>query len=160
MASFISIDMVGEERVFNLLAELPAEVQNTALDDVNKYILDTMQSSQPSPRYVTRRAAYGVTFFSDRQRRWFFANLNDGSIDVPYRRTQGLRKNWRIKGSGQNAAVINDTPGIEFVMGDQQSRHEALVGWRKPEDIIREREERIQRIIEGSVTKAIKRLGG
>lgn len=155
----ISIDLIGEEFVYRMLAELPTEIQNTALDDAYKYVLNTMQTSQPSPRYITRRAAYGQTFFSDRQRKWFFANLNDGSINVPYNRTQGLRRAWRIQGSGQNASVINDAEGNEYVIGDKQSRHEALVGWRKPEDIIKEREDRIQRIIEGSVQKALKKFG-
>lgn len=93
----------------------------------------------PAQRYVSRQAAYGRTFFSDRQRRWFFAALRSGEIDVPYHRTSTLRDGWRIvERSRKEVGLVNDVRYAPFVMGkDTQSRHERAVGWLTVQDIIR-----------------------
>lgn len=82
------------------------------------------------PRRVTRRAAYGRSFQSDRQRRWFFWALDAGYIRVPYNRTFAMRRGWRIEGSGSSTRVVNDTEAAKYSMGDEtQARLNKLVGW-------------------------------
>ena len=156
--SNITIDIVGEEVVFDLLAKLPTEVQDAAIEEAYKYLLDVLRAYPPR-RYITRVSAYGTPFFTDRQRKWFFAALNSGEIDVPYRRTQGLGRAWKKHGFGQNAMLVNPTPGAEYVMGEKQSRHEAMVGWKTTDQIVEEREARIMEKLEVGAEKALKKLG-
>ena len=143
------------------LARLPDAVADDGVQAGNEYIVTAMQQ-QPPPNYVTRRAAYGVTFFTERQRRWFFWALNNNVINVPYKRNkrpQGIRNSWRVEGTGRLGFVANDAPGVGWVMGENQSRHEAMVGWKKASAIIKERTAKIVRRFDAGVKKAIKRLG-
>ena len=92
----------------------------------------------PRQRYVSRRAAYGVTFFSARQRRWFFAALRSGELQIPYGRTGRLRDGWRIEErSTKEVGLVNEVAYAPYVMGaGTQSRHERAVGWQTVQDII------------------------
>jgi len=128
MSEFIAVEIQGVEELRASLLKLPPAIQDAVVDDVTKYYINVFKSEQPAPRRVSRRAAYGVTFFSARQRKWFFANLKDGSINVPYHRTQALRNAWRQVGDGRTSFIVNDAPGAPFVVGDDtQSRHEKMV---------------------------------
>ena len=155
---FIVIDVQGIKEIAAKLAKLPIEAANAGVEAANKYLLDVLRT-YPPPKYVTRKAAYGRTFQSDKQRRWFFASLADGSLKVPYHRTQGIRKSWRQEGSGAQSFLANDAPGVGWVMGDNQSRHEALVGWKKVSAIVKERTAKIVEQFEVGVKKAIRKLG-
>ncbi len=160
MTDFIGVEVQGLAELKTKLDALPAVVQDYVVDEVTKYYLNVFRDSQPPPNYVTRKAAYGVTFFTPRQRRWFFAALRDGTIDVPYRRTGGLRKSWRQVGSGARSFIVNDSPGAPFVVGDDtQSRHEKLVGWFRTNELMEQRIERAMKIADGATKKAIKKLG-
>lgn len=160
MSDFIGIDIQGDDlkNFQNFLAKYPEEAQAMISDDVNAYLLKVV-GEYPSPNYITRTAAYGAPFFTERQRRWFFAALKSGTISVPYHRTQGLREAWRKEGTGTNAILVNESPGAPFVMGDNtQSRHEKLVGWKTIGTIIQERTSRIVQIANAAAKKAIKKL--
>lgn len=160
MTDFIGVEVQGLAELKTKLDALPAVVQDYVVDEVTKYYLNVFRDSQPPPNYVTRKAAYGVTFFTPRQRRWFFAALRDGTIDVPYRRTGGLRKSWRQVGSGARSFIVNDSPGAPFVVGDDtQSRHEKLVGWFRTNELMEQRIERAMKIADAATKKAIKKLG-
>lgn len=160
MTDFVGVEVQGLKDLQDKLSKLPVAVQDAVVDEVTKYYLNVFQSAQPPPNYVTRKAAYGVTFFTPRQRRWFFAALRDGTINVPYRRTGGLRKSWRQVGTGARSFIVNDSPGAPFVVGDDtQSRHERLVGWFRTNELMEERIERAMRVADGAAKKAIRRLG-
>lgn len=81
-------------------------------------------------RAVTRRSVYGTTFFSDRQRRAFFAKLNSGEINVPYIRTGAQGRAWRFEGmrSPASGVVGNRNPTVQWTRG--QTRLHARMGWR------------------------------
>lgn len=159
MSDMIGIEVKGDvKNIQNFLQRYPKEAQDAIVDDVNKYLLDAVKTYPPS-KYVTRKSAYGVTFFTEKQRRWFFAALADGRIGVPYTRTQGLREAWQIVDRGVNSIIVNEAPGAQFVMGDEtQSRHEKKVGWRTVKEIINARMKRIVQIANGAAKKAIKKL--
>lgn len=132
--SFVGIDIVPSiPKLDAYLRRLPPAVQDAVVDALAKKLIDILKTEQPTPRYVTRKAAYeGVTFFTDKQRRWFFAALDRGEIQVPYHRTQEMRNAWKQIGKGKQSIVANEAEGVEFVIGDEhQSRHEAMVGWKK-----------------------------
>lgn len=156
----VKIDVLGIKEITSKLDKLPEEVADIAIADVQDYFLNVMRSDQPTPNFISRKAAYGETFSSDRQRKWFFANLNDGSISVPYRRTQKLSQGWHIVKRGLFGYVVNNVPGAVYVIGSRkQSRHEAMVGWKTVQQQIRDRTQKIKDIIDGSAKRAIKKLG-
>ena len=156
---FVAVDIQGIPRLQNYLARLPPAVADAVMDAVAKALIDIMQSSQPPPKYISRRQAYGETFVSDRQRKWFFWALDSGSISVPYRRTQEMRKAWKQIGHGVNSLIANESPGAEFVVGDKhQSRHEALVGWKTTGMTIEQHMPKIEKVAIGAAGAAIKKL--
>jgi hypothetical protein len=62
----------GIDEITSRLRSLPIEYQKEVLDEAQKYAIDVL-ATYPPQKSVTRKKAYGVSFFSDRQRRWFFA---------------------------------------------------------------------------------------
>lgn len=158
MSDFVGLDISGIAELQKKLARLPKEAQDSVIDDVSKYYLNVLQTTQPTPKYVTRRAAYGKPFFSERQRRWFFAALKNGDITVPYRRTQGLKRGWKQVGTGTPSFLVNETKGAEFVVGDKQSRHEAMVGWAKAEDTVKKNMPKAMKKADAAIKKILKKL--
>lgn len=159
MSSFIGIDTRGIPAVLKALKDLPQESRDYVVDAVSEYLLNVMRE-YPSKNYVSRRSAYGVPFFTAKQRRWFFANLRDGSLTIPYRRTQGLARGWHKAGAGEASFLYNERPGAEYVIGDNtQSRHEIMVGWKSVSATIDERDAQISRRADAAAQRAIKKVG-
>ena len=91
----------------------------------------------PAYKAITRRAAYGRTFQSDRQRRKVMAQIRSGRIDPGYpHRTGRLQRGWTVTGDGTKATVKNDVEYAGLVMGTDQARLNKLVGWRIYSDVI------------------------
>jgi len=157
MASdFIAIDVQND--IAKKLKNLPDNIADEVIPGTAEYLKKLFQA-YPSYRYVSRKSAYGVTFFSERQRRWFFAALNSGALQIPYRRTQTMRKGWTVIGGDRYALLANQTPYADLLMGDGQSRHAAKIGWKKMTTIIQEKAQYINKEIDTLVKKAIKKLG-
>ena len=125
----------GIDQVVSRINSLPPVLKDEVLDEVGEYGLSVLRK-EPRQKYVTRKAAYGKTFFTDRQRRWFFWALSNGNINVPYRRTGSMSASWRMTRSENSVRYSNAAPGVNFVMGAEQSRHEKMVGWKKADDTI------------------------
>ena len=155
---FIAIDISGLSRLDAVLRGLPLVVRKAVIGTVSEYLLAELRKYPPS-RYVTRKAAYGKTFFSDRQRRWFFAALHDGEISVPYNRTGGLAAGWHMIGSGENVMLANETAAAPWTMGDgTRSRHEQMVGWRTTDEIVRTKDAEIMRQANSAANHAVAQL--
>lgn len=156
--SRISIQLLNFKEIEAKLNALPIEAAHAAMGDIEDYLLNVMRSDQPPPNYVTRKAAYGQTFQSDKQRRWFFA-----THEMPYqkyRRTQALSKGWHIVDRGLTGYLVNYTKGASYVVGERnQSRHEALVGWKKASQQIADRIDKINKIMKSAADKTIRKLG-
>lgn len=77
-------------------------------------------------------------FKSDKSRRWFFANLREGKINVPYERTMALRNRWTysVSENGEQSVIGNNTPYAEYVQGreDQAAYHKGT--WETAEDTL------------------------
>lgn len=100
-----------------------------------------LRSYQPY-KYVSRKRAYGQSFQSDKQRRWFFANLKDGKIDpgVPHR-TGKTQRGWQFKPMNKGAGFVieNQEPGAFFTRHETgQARLNALAGWKKTGAILKQ----------------------
>ena len=160
MSDFIGIDVSGEEIIAAKLKKLPATAQDTVTDEVSKYLISSILKQYPPRNYVTRASAYGQTFFTEKQRRWFFAALNSGELKLPYHRTQGLAKSWKQAGSGARSFVYSDYKGAGYVVGDDtQSRHESKVGWWTVSSLIQKHMKSIMDKTDGAIKRAIKKLG-
>lgn len=156
---FIGIDITGEDEIARKLKGLPPAAQDAAVDEMSKYLLNVLRLYPPQ-KYVSRKDAYGVSFFSDKQRRWFFAALKSGELSIPYKRSYNLRDNWKQLGRGASSIIVNETSYAKYVMGDkEQSRHEQKVGWKKLGDIVKERMGRVLEKADAGIKRAIKKSG-
>ena len=150
----IGIDVSGLKELRELALKLPDAVQDAINVAVGDYLVNVLRAYPPQ-QYVSRKAAYGQTFFSDRQRRWFFAALAHGDLEIPYPRTQTLSQGWRRL----DDIVVNEVEYAKFVMGEgEQSRHEEKVGWLTTDRIVEQRATRIAEIANGAAKRALRKL--
>lgn len=137
----INIEMKGLDQLLPKISSLPKELMDQVVEKVSEYSLEVMQTEQPDYKYISRAEAYpdapaGPGFFSERQRRWFFAALTSGELSIPYNRTGTLAAGWTIRRSGDSFILSNDVPYAPYVQGfASQSRHERAVGWRNVKDL-------------------------
>lgn len=129
----VSIKGIPEWKAF--LASIPHGVKAIAMMAFAKYVLGDSRHGLRHPaayRYVSRKSAYGRTWFSPAQRRWFFAN----GAKVGNYRTGRLMAGWTIQGSSTRVYLVNRVPYAGFVIGDGQARQPAKVGWRTAMEVV------------------------
>jgi hypothetical protein len=127
----------GIEKVSAYIKSLPRGVKIVAMRALAEYLLGNQNRGlrhEPPYKIVSRQSAYGQTFFTEKQRRWFFANLAEGNIH-PWQdnRTHDIANGWTVKetdSSWTHVTISNDAPGAEWVVGLKQARQPAKVGWR------------------------------
>ena len=159
MPDFLGVDVSGLQPVMDKLAKLPKAVHEEATRAGADEVVRVMRV-YPAEKRVSRAQAYGTTFFSDKQRRYFFWALRQGIITVPYRRTNSLRDNWVIIGQGLDEMVVNQTPYAGLVMGDnEQNRMHQQIGWKKLEQRLRENSQKLAKVLESAADKALRKLG-
>ena len=154
---FIGIDISGVPEIIKRIEQLPEAVADEVVEAIDEYLINVFRLYPPQ-KYVSRKQAYGVAFFTDKQRRWFFWALKNNMINTPYERTQTLANGWKTIGTGFNQIVVNQTPYADIVMGEHQSRMSALIGWKQIDQIVSDRMGRIMEIANGATKKAIRRL--
>ena len=128
------------ERVKKYLADTLRGTMLVGMRAIAEYILGNSQHglrhNEPY-RYVSRKAAYGQTFFSEKQRRWFWAN--GGPDMIGDHRTNKASEGWayvETKG-GYAGKFVNSTPDAYYTRDDYgQARQPALAGWRKVSRVI------------------------
>jgi hypothetical protein len=92
----------------------------------------------PSYRYISRKNAYGQTFVSDKQRRWFWAN--GGPDMIGDHRTGATRQAWtmNVQDGGYRIVLENRSKGAYYTMHDSgQAAQPGLVGWNKAMDVVK-----------------------
>ena len=147
-----------DARVLEVLPRVPAVVRKQIADDLTKKLLEIVKQEPPYSGGVTRKQAYGVSFFSDRQRRWFFANKDN--LDIPYNRTHNTSDGWSIIASGSDRILENKSPNAWRVYGEQQPRILGLIGWRKLSAIMRSNRPTITKVIGASLRVALRKIFG
>jgi len=161
----IGIEVEGVEEIrakLKLLAGSQPRQEMTG--EVADYVIEYLQN-QPAKKKVTRKQAFGRSFESDKQRRWFFASLADGSLVLPYGRTGQLKEGWKKRPLGSNCEVYNQVPYAKHVQGDgTQSRMMKIIGWRTATMTAREltfgvASGRIKQIANRFYDRFIKRIG-
>ena len=137
-------NLVSKLRILGKLQVVRAYMQAGA-----QYIKGKLETL-PSQKRITRTEVYGQPFQSDRQRRFFFAALNEGTIEVPYHRgespsSEAMNRSWTTVESdeGLTQTIGNDTTYGHWVMGDDQSLFMQAMGWKKASDIADEESDHI-----------------
>jgi hypothetical protein len=150
----VDIVIDGLEELRSKLDRFPPEAQNEAGDMVSDYVLNIMREYAPY-KYIPYKAAYGG-FFSDKQRKYVFANKLFGGRS----RTQTLRQGWKKVGGGADTLVYNDVPYAGYVVGDgDQANMHTMIGWWTVSSRLGERATQIERLAKAGVDKAIEKLG-
>ena len=116
----------------------------------------------PAANRLTRTAVYGAPFSSERQRRWFFAALRDGSLIVPYYRGQNpksenFQQSWVVEVKSETQAVVgSQTSYGPLVMGtEKQTLYAKEVGWRTIDVIVNESGNDVQQAMQGALDKVV-----
>jgi hypothetical protein len=82
-------------------------------------------------KYVSRKKAYGKSFFTEKQRKWFWAN--GGPDMIGNNRTGETANAWQAKSTrgGYGLTLENDSEGAKHIWGDDtQAAQPRAVGHR------------------------------
>jgi hypothetical protein len=140
----VSFKVRNVKAVQSFLASVPRGALKVALEAFTKYIVGNdqrgLKHTEPY-KYASRKSAYGVSFFTPKQRRWFFWALNTGQIDPgsPRSNRGESSKAWNftpIQG-GYNYKITNDNPAQYWARDDKgQPRQIAKTNWRKVSQVL------------------------
>lgn len=132
---------------------------NDALTKGALYLKAKMATYPPKKR-PSRQRVYGATFQSAKQRRGFFAKLNAGAIDVPYRRgispgSETLGRRWTVASRGPTTLVIgNNASYARLVQArDKQTKYHQVVGWQTAEDVTERETAQVVREVEAQLSR-------
>ena len=128
------------KKVQEYMRTVPRGALRVGLTAITEYIIGNEQHglkhSEPY-KYVSRKAAYGVSFFTDKQRRWFWAN---GGPDMIGNNRTGKGANaWSYveTNRGYGTTITNPEPSAFFTRDERgQARQPAAVGWRKVSKVV------------------------
>lgn len=129
----MKVDPRQLERIQQMLKDLPKGAISVVVPAVNEYIIGDESHGlkhEPSYNFVDRTSAYGFPFFTDKQRKWFFANLDNLNVGQD-NRSGRFSAGWKVRGDLYRQTTYNDVPYGHWLMGEDQARQPALVGWRK-----------------------------
>ena len=159
---FVGIDVKAEASRFKavraLIDKIPIEARGEVTEKIASYLLNVLRHYPPYKK-VTRKEAFGSSFFSDKQRRFFFWALGEGIIDVPYKRTQSFAQGWQKIGEGENIIIANETPYGPFLVDpERQSRLQGLIGWQTLDKQVESREQRITEIAAAVVKRVLRKI--
>jgi len=126
------------EAVQSFFRAIPRGAVKVALEAFTDYIIGDeshgLRHADPY-KFVTRKSAYGFSFFTVKQRRWFFWALKTGKIDPGSgKRTGESTAAWKAvpRNDGYRFTVQNNTAGGYWTRHDKkQARQLGKVGWRK-----------------------------
>jgi hypothetical protein len=147
-----------------LINDLPRSVRGVAVEEASRYLVGDGSrglSHYPNYSFVSRTAAYGRPFQSDRQRRKFFAMLRNGEILPGFpRRTGRLQRGWTISYSGVSSRITNVENYAGYVVGDPgQARLNEMGGWRRIGLIIASNENGMVQAADRAAQRVIREMG-
>ena len=130
----------GIEEIRAFFRKLPRGSLRAGMRAFGEYILGNEQRGlrhQEPYKYVSRKSAYGITFFTEKQRRWFWAN--GGPDMIGNNRTGESANAWTLveKNNGYKISLQNQTRAAFYTRDDKgQARQPAKVGWRKTSAVV------------------------
>jgi len=160
MADEVTIEIKGLDELVKKLSDLgQLSKVHAGIQAAGMYLKGKLAVYPPRKR-VTIASLGG--WKSEKQRRWFFAALREGKIEVPYRRgsspgSEDLANKWTSKydQSKFEAVVGNNASYARFVMGDKQSSMMKVIGWKTVETIATDETKRVQEYVFDAVKRAI-----
>lgn len=138
----IKFETKGITELQEFLKEIPRGSITSAVKAFGEYLLgdDSHGVRHMVPyKYVSRKAAYGKSFQSDKQRRWFFAALADGRIAPGSGPRHDTTRRWygMSASSGYEYKLVANNPAAYYTMSDEgQARQPAKVGHLKLSRVI------------------------
>lgn len=123
------------------LKTVPYGAVKVGLRAFTEYIIgdESHGLKHPDPyKYVSRKSAYGVSFFTEKQRRWFWANGGPDMIGNN-RNTPTSPTAFEMKptNGGYGYTISSDTAGAYYARSDVgQARQLGKVGWRTVSKVI------------------------
>ena len=105
-------------------------------------------------KYPPQRRGRKQPFKSDASRRYFFAALKSGEIDVPYQRTTKLAQSWAVSQPKWHTAEVGTNASYaKYVQGrDHQSKFHSEGGWHTAEDTLDKERRNIERTVQKAIT--------
>jgi hypothetical protein len=108
----------------------------------------------PPQTHLTRASVYGKSFFSDRQRKWFFAV---GIHQTPYQRTGQLGKGWSVQNPAPlNVVIGNQAKHAGYVQGGAndsptQTLYHKMQGWQNTDSVALEKGQSVADKVKGAI---------
>lgn len=136
----------GVEKVNEYLKTVPRGATRTALDAITRWLIGDSQSglAHPEPyKYASRKSAYGFSFFTDKQRRWFFWALGEGIINPGQNNRTGESEGaWTFTPqsttAGYRYVITNPTTGAFYTRDDKgQARQPRKAGWKTVSEVVK-----------------------
>jgi hypothetical protein len=158
MADFITVSLVGMDKIEAKLKILPDAVADMGVEAANNYLLNAVVRKEvPAYKHISYQDAYGKPPAPG-----FFYKLKHGLIDVPYRRRgpgSGVTGSWFINGKGRTSYLTNNDPAAHWVYSENQARMMSMIGWLRVSQIIDKYTRQIVGAFDRSVRNAIKKVG-
>ena len=102
-------------------------------------------------------------FKTDKSRRFFFAALKRGDIEVPYKRgsspgSEKLGTSWttKVSADGRTGTVGNDTSYGRLVQGARQTAYHKKTGWETVQDVAKKEQKAVLRFFQQAYERALK----
>lgn len=111
----ITVDATEALRILEKASSpaLPGKIANAVADE------DVLPALRTYPSPSGKKQG----FKSDKSRRWFFAALADGKIDVPYRRTGKTAASYHKQTTGDGVDVTSSLPSAVYTRGTPQAAY-------------------------------------
>jgi hypothetical protein len=157
-----NVDIKGLEETLKKLTRLgKLEKVYAGLKSAGLYLKGKVAKYPPRKRITIAQVG---GWASERQRRWFFAALRSGEIQVPYKRgispsSQALGRRWTMQHfkSAFQVVVGNNVSYARFVMGDKQSRMMDMIGWETVDEVAAKETKYVREYVYKAVMKAIEK---
>lgn len=155
------IEIEGMEEAIKALEKMGnLEPVKAAIKAGGKYLKGKI-AKYPPRKKVTIDEIGG--WASERQRRWFFAALREGKIEVPYRRgispgTERLGQKWteQVRDGGFTVVVGNNVSYARFVQKPgEQTRMMQRIGWKTTVQVADEEARKLQSDVKKAIMKAV-----
>jgi hypothetical protein len=111
----ITVDATEALRILERVTSpaLPGKIANAVADE------DVLPALRTYPSPSGKKQG----FKSDKSRRFFFAALADGKIDVPYRRTGRTASSYQKQTTGDGVDVVSSLPSAVYTRGTPQAAY-------------------------------------
>ena len=152
MSDFIGFDISGVQTIAERIKRLPKEAADAGVEEANGYIVEFERT------YPKSRKGQPFAWSSEKQRKFVMAKLRREN-NLPYSRTQQLRRGWKTVGKGSDQIVVNEVPYAKWVKQKATMiKGHVQRGWTALEDDIRQRARTILKRFEGGVEKVVRKM--